>query len=256
MGKCDEMAMNVDTTNGDDNNWRLEKYTESLEQMLNDIKTGPNQPDRETLAEYGKRVSFIKGIINTSKLPTLTERVLASEHMPSGSSTRLGPLDDTDSSTSVGQNTMVIKHRHKAKYTDELRRELLGPEDNSRGAADNLKSDKPEELDELLKLHKNMQEKIADHMLDLTRSLKEQVSLAGQIIKKDTEVLDKSGKIIDANEGTLKVESERLETFNRRACKCWMWFMLVIVCSTFIVMVMFMRLFRKRIVLPTPTPPA
>ncbi len=44
------------------------------------------------------------------------------------------------------------------------------------------------DMDDLVKYHHSIQEKIADHMLDLTRSLKEQVSLAGQIVKKDTEV--------------------------------------------------------------------
>jgi SNARE protein 1 len=90
-----------------------------------------SQPDRETLAEYGKRVNFIKGILNTSKLPTLSERVLASESMPSVFSTL--DRDDTDSSSRAGTSTMEIKHRHKAKYADELRRELLGSDDGPRG---------------------------------------------------------------------------------------------------------------------------
>ena len=44
------------------------------------------------------------------------------------------------------------------------------------------------DIDDLVKYHHSIQEKIADHMLDLTRSLKEQASLAGKIVKQDTEV--------------------------------------------------------------------
>lgn len=43
-------------------------------------------------------------------------------------------------------------------------------------------------LDELIDYHENMQQKIADDMLLLTRNLKEQSELANRIIKKDTEV--------------------------------------------------------------------
>ena len=45
-----------------------------------------------------------------------------------------------------------------------------------------------EDMDALLKYHHSMQEKIADDMLLLARSLREQSELAGNIIKKDTEV--------------------------------------------------------------------
>ena len=43
-------------------------------------------------------------------------------------------------------------------------------------------------LNDLVKYHHSIQEKIADHMLDLTRTLKEQVTIAGQVVKRDTEV--------------------------------------------------------------------
>lgn len=45
-----------------------------------------------------------------------------------------------------------------------------------------------EDLDSLIKYHNNMREKIAEDMLLMTRSLKEQSQLAGDIIRKDIEV--------------------------------------------------------------------
>ncbi|CAG7823446.1 unnamed protein product, partial [Allacma fusca] len=125
---------------------------------------------------------------------------------------------------------MEIKQRHRSKYSEDQRKELFGTSSSSK---DSTKIESSQDLDELVKYEHQRQEKIAEHMLVLTRSLKEQVSLAGKIVKNDTEVLEKSNKQIDANQDKLKIESEKLDTFTKRACKCWVWFMLVLVCSTF-----------------------
>lgn len=44
-----------------------------------------------------------------------------------------------------------------------------------------------EDMDTLLKYHQNMQEKVAENMVMLTKSLKEQSQIASTIIKRDTE---------------------------------------------------------------------
>lgn len=84
---------------------------------------------------------------------------------------------------------MEIKHRHITKYSEDLRRELMGtPTSSSPSSTTNTTKGKPEDIDELLKYHHTMQEKIAEHMIELTRSIKEQAMTAGNIIKSDTEV--------------------------------------------------------------------
>lgn len=45
-----------------------------------------------------------------------------------------------------------------------------------------------EDIDTLLKYHQSMQEKVAENMVMLTKSLKEQSQIASTIIKRDTEV--------------------------------------------------------------------
>lgn len=79
-----------------------------------------------------------------------------------------------------------------------------------------------------------MQQKIADDMLMLTRNLKEQSQLANKIIKRDTEVASNSSNLTEKNFSKLKVESEKLAEHSKRACKCWMWVMLIIVMVLFI----------------------
>jgi len=106
------------------------------------------------------------------------EKAVASELMVSPASN----LNNSPASGPLSNQTMEIKHRHKTKYSEDLRKELF------EGSGSSQKDEKPENFDELVKYHHDMQEKIAEHMVELTRSLKDQATAAGQIIKNDTEV--------------------------------------------------------------------
>lgn len=113
----------------------------------------------------------------------------------------------------------------------------------------------PQDLDELITHHQKMQDKIAEEMLILTQNLKGQSEIANKIIKKDTEVLEmfvllfkmvlrevllafkvlgRSTQLTEQNFSKLKVESEKLAEHSKRAWKCWLWVMLVIVMVVFI----------------------
>merc|ERR1739846_304854 len=102
------------------------------------------------------------------------------------------------------------------------------------------------ELDELLHAHHSAQEKVAEEMLSLTKSLKEQTRVAGEIVRKDTVVMERSNQLAEANSGKLQMESDRLSEHTGSAYRCWVWFLLGIVCITFVAMVMVMKIFRKR----------
>lgn len=80
-----------------------------------------------------------------------------------------------------------------SKYAQSLRRDLLGfgGGDVINGMRQRVKtktSGSGEDMNEAIKHHANVQEKIAEDMLALTRNLKEQTQIANQIIRKDTEV--------------------------------------------------------------------
>jgi len=233
--RCEDMSKDAEFCASPDS-WKLGKYVATLEIMLNELKNGPNQPDRDKLLEYTRRVEFLKGIIHTAQLPTLAERVVASQLI------QPGPV----ASTSVGlTSSMEIKHRHNAKYVEDMRKELLGDTSSIDGG---ITGERSGDNDDLVKYHHSIQEKIADHMLDLAREIKKQASDAGKIVRKDTALLEKSSDLVDRNQGTLRTETDKLALYNKRACKCWIWLLLAIVCSIFIAMVLFMRLFKKRVV--------
>lgn len=131
-----------------------------------------------------------------------------------------------------------IKQLNNAKHDSALRKELFDGDDSSglrkRGVNDNMEQ-----------YYANIQEKISDDMLALTRNLKEQTLTASKIIKKDTEVVLKSSKIAHQNTGSLEKESKKLDEHSRKACKCWVWIMMGLVIAIFIGMVLFMKLMKK-----------
>nr|XP_053631295.1 vesicle transport protein USE1-like [Cherax quadricarinatus] len=87
---------------------------------------------------------------------------------------------------------------------------------------------------------------MVEDMIIMTREWKEQSKIANKIIKKDIDVLEKSSKVADINREHLKVESNRLSEYNKRACNFWIWIMIIFVCFTFIGMVVFIRIFPKK----------
>lgn len=123
-----------------------------------------------------------------------------------------------------------IKQLNNAKYNSELRKELFDGDDNSalrrRGGNDSAEN--------MEKYYANIQEKLGDEMLALTRNLKEQTITASKIIKKDTDVVTKSAKLAHQNTGSLEKESKKLDEHNKRACKCWLWMMIGLVIAIFI----------------------
>ncbi|XP_023723178.1 vesicle transport protein USE1 [Cryptotermes secundus] len=220
LSQCESMAKEDPLKD-----WRLDKYVAALDEMVINLQKLPNKLSKDTMAEYVRRILFLKGIIETHKLTNPAEKVAATQLLSYGPAT---------SSEAI---TKEIHQTTTSKYTRELRDQLFQNE-KILGTEDRLRQRKQkstgEDLDALLKYHHSMQEKIADDMLLLARNLKEQSQLASSIIRKDTETVEKSSHIADHNFSSLKVESERLEEHSQRACKCWIWVMILVVIIIFI----------------------
>ena len=75
---------------------------------------------------------------------------------------------------------------------------------------------------------------MAEEMLTLTKALKEQSLAAGDIIRKDTQSLEKTSDLADRNTDRLAVETERLSEHTKAGCRCWIWFLLFVVTLTFV----------------------
>ena len=88
---------------------------------------------------------------------------------------------------------------------------------------------------QLLAEHRDQQERVAEEMIQLTRSLAEQSAAAGALVRQDTTRLEQSSQLADTNLERLGVESKRVGEFSAKGnCRCWIWLMMVIVVLTFI----------------------
>ncbi|XP_041361229.1 vesicle transport protein USE1-like [Gigantopelta aegis] len=228
LNRCESMASDKRLKD-----WRLEKYIGALQLQLNQLKKSSSKPCEEVLTGYAKKVDLLKGLIEAEKLPTATEKSLATERLP--------PVSTNDNPT------QQLHMQTKVLYQQEMRNELLGftPDDSGDFGVRHRQKAKDEDIDTVLQHHHQMQEKLADEMLALARGLKQNVADAGRIVKDDVKKISDSTRLADTNTGKLKVESERLEA-HTKTCSWWIWIMLLVVVATFIWMILFMKLFPKK----------
>ncbi|XP_006803347.1 vesicle transport protein USE1 isoform X1 [Neolamprologus brichardi] len=212
--------------------------------MLVALRKSPSKPTPEVLAEYTRKVSFLKGTLEAEKLSSPTEKALANQFLAPGRT-----------ATMANERMSVTKKVHtqtKARCTGEMRDELLGTASSGKDAdlrnrrcfpLDERQS--AAELDAVLQHHHNLQEKLAEDMLNLARNLKNNTLAAQNIIKQDNQTLSQSMRQADLNFEKLKTESERLEQHTKKSVNWLLWLMLILVSFTFISMILFIRIFPR-----------
>ncbi|GAB1293307.1 USE1-like protein [Apodemus speciosus] len=230
--------------------WRLEKYVGALEDMLQALKVQASKPASEVISEYSRKVDFLKGMLQAEKLTSSSEKALANQFLAPGR------VPTTARERVPATKTVHLQSR--ARYTSEMRSELLGTEPSGDCEADlrkracgvsSVKWPRPadekqsaSELDLVLQRHQGLQEKLAEEMLGLARSLKTNTLAAQSVIKKDNQTLSHSLKMADQNLEKLKLESERLEQHAQKSVNWLLWAMLIVVCFVFISMILFIRI--------------
>ncbi|NWX48292.1 USE1 protein, partial [Steatornis caripensis] len=240
LSRCEALA----AERRDPEEWRLEKYVAALQDMLGELKKQSSKPAPELLNEYSRKVDFLKGLLEAEKLSSSTEKALANQFLAPGRTP-----------TTTKERTPATKTVHlqtKARCTGKMRSELLGtvlpshffPLPSCRGLASDEKQSAVE-LDAVLQHHQDMQEKLAEEMLSLARSLKNNTLAAQNVIKQDNQTLSHSLRMADQNFEKLKDESDRLEQHAKKSVNWLLWIMLIIVCFIFISMILFIRIFPK-----------
>ncbi|XP_051025751.1 vesicle transport protein USE1 isoform X2 [Acomys russatus] len=239
--RCESMA----AAKREPDEWRLEKYVGALEDMLQALKVQASKPASEVISEYSRKVDFLKGMLQAEKLTSSSEKALANQFLAPGR------VPTTARERVPATKTVHLQSR--ARYTSEMRSELLGTESSGemetdmrkRGAKGPRPADEKQsasELDLVLQRHQDLQEKLAKEMLGLARSLKTNTLAAQSVIKKDNQTLSHSLKMADQNLGRLKLESERLEQHAQKSVNWLLWAMLIVVCFVFISMILFIRI--------------
>ncbi|XP_011311560.1 vesicle transport protein USE1 [Fopius arisanus] len=237
LGRCELMAKE-----DSQRYWKLEKYILALDELLKRLQIQADKPPRDTMSKYIKRIDFLKGIVETAKIPGPIERVVAAQMLPKTSNL----LSETASPSITTQ----IHQKTTAKYNRDVRAELfnsdggMGQEGLRQRLANQPSQD--EDLDAILKYNRNMQEKIAENMLMMTKNMKEHALTASAIIKSDISSLDKSDKLTETNAYKLNKESLRLEEHTKSTWRCWLWLMIAFVMIVFFNMIFFMKIAKKK----------
>jgi len=266
---CDDAEIsNIDLTEDDD--WRLPKFVETLNDWLVSLERHPQGPTKEILVEYRAKVDFLMKILetraNTSNATNVkksvdvvdvaggTRRRSVRSSSPPNITEVIRPIPVLPHGPAATSETITkeIHQKTMERHNEQIRAELFGSHLSSAdetGTGNLRKRNIPEEsndLDYLLKAHHQAQEQVAEEMLSLTKSLKEQSLAAKEVIEKDTTVIDKTNTVADKNAERLKKEADRLQEHTKSSCRCWIWLLCVIVMVTFISMVWVMKFFRKR----------
>uniref|UniRef100_A0A3Q2DGV0 Vesicle transport protein USE1 n=1 Tax=Cyprinodon variegatus TaxID=28743 RepID=A0A3Q2DGV0_CYPVA len=236
LSRCESMA----SEKRGEAEWRLEKYVAALEDMLVALRKNPSKPTQEVLTEYTRKVDFLKGLLEAEKLPSPTEKALANQFLAPGRTPTIA--------NERMPATKTVHIQSKARCTGEMRDELLGTTDGDLRNRRGLPLDERQsaaELDAVLQHHHNLQEKLAEDMLNLARNLKNNTLAAQNIIKQDNQTLSQSMRQADLNFEKLKTESERLEQHSKKSVNWLLWLMLILVSFTFISMILFIRIFPR-----------
>ena len=245
LDRCQEMAKNSEDIASE---WRLPKFISSCEDLLSALPRSPdsNAPSTDCILDYKNKIKFLKSL-----LPPAEEESIPDSHSKPSQQPVLMPLPQGNS---LARDTVSKQIYQKMAERQNLssRDQLLGSNNNQPISGGGGVS-----LDKIINEQREQQEKIAEEMILLTRSLKEQSSIAGDIIRKDTARLETSSALADSNLEKLSVETKRVGEFSARGnCRCWIWLMMVIVVFTFIGMVLMMRLFsKKNVSVQTSAPP-
>lgn len=205
--------------------WRLEKYVDALSERLDDLRCqNVNHLSRDTLEEYERKTQFLRGLIETEKLPSAEKRLLAAE--------LLAPDRDTKATHLIAIN----------KYHDQVRHDLLQSErrrfgDNSRKGLGKNNRKGGEDND--------VSEDLTQNLLELTNNIRETMHAANTIIQKDTETLMNAAGGADTVSLKMQTNTDKLTEFVRKGCQFGIWIALFLVTCTFLMIVIFIRLFPK-----------
>ena len=180
----------------------------------------------------------------------------SSIHNSSGSNARQSPKNDNTGifPKPVPSEPSNIGHIELQAKTNvlplkETRSELLGSQwDENDVRLRKKPSSKTDEdvlddetVEAILSRHNAMQERVAEEMLELARNLKQTTLTAGELIRRDDQVLDKANECAANNYEKLAKETERVSNTKPLGCQWWLFFLLGVVVLLFMWVVLLIR---------------
>eukprot|EP00088_Acartia_fossae_P068830 TRINITY_DN8809_c0_g1_i1.p1 TRINITY_DN8809_c0_g1~~TRINITY_DN8809_c0_g1_i1.p1 ORF type:complete len:264 (-),score=57.36 TRINITY_DN8809_c0_g1_i1:87-878(-) len=246
LDKTTELANNSQCI---EEEWRLPKFVSAAEEMYSNLPELPDPaaPSSDERLQYHNQLLFLQTLVKNVKSVSFSDsisedKVDANENVKKSVLLPQGPAFTRDTmSKQIAQKAAERAHQSQ-------REQLFGKQNS-----DNVGQDfKQQDLDKLLAMHRDEQEKIAEEMISMTKRLKEQSMVAQTIIKEDTDRVDRINRKADENLSKLENEGGRISKLaSRWNCRCWIWLAMFIVLLTFVGMVLLMKLFKKKIPVQT-----
>jgi len=219
--------------NSSNHDWRLGQYLKTIFEMLDEEEQSVGKLNDELFAAK-KRAEFFKGLLEAQTQETSLDKYKAINSLP----TLITRTDGVHSRSS----TKAIHLTKIAKCEQEIRKELFQTKDGEN--VDKIKKlHSGKNFDDIVKYHKLLQENVTNEMIELTRNLKHNLTVSSEIVKKDTELLERTNKTADVQYSRLQQNANKIGEFASKACEYWIWISLVIVIVTFLTMVIFIRIF-------------
>lgn len=132
-----------------------------------------------------------------------------------------------DPNTPADVDSSNLRQRRPITAVD-ARAELLGPTDGEEDAG----------VD-----HHQMQEALAADMLDMTKTLKHILKETGKTLEDDEDVIVSATAGADRSIQKQATANDMLSEQIKRSGGCWMWLLLLTVATSFLGMIVFMRIF-------------
>uniref|UniRef100_A0A1I8A425 Vesicle transport protein USE1 n=1 Tax=Steinernema glaseri TaxID=37863 RepID=A0A1I8A425_9BILA len=207
--------------------------------------------DSEALMQYGRDVQQLKILIDAERKKTAEDRLRSIQTLP-----RVFP--STDLRRRRGESEVVadefdeeqedescslIKARAKSVYIADLRKQLLGAtkKDSLLGPGGDLSPD------DVMAKQESLQADLAEDLLKLTYSLKNNFTVAGNVIRADNQTLSGMHVTAEANKSSLAFESKRLEHHAYRSwINCVMVAVVILVVWSFLAMVVLIKFIGKK----------
>uniref|UniRef100_W6NN96 Vesicle transport protein USE1 n=1 Tax=Haemonchus contortus TaxID=6289 RepID=W6NN96_HAECO len=226
-----------------ENVWKVNAavlYLENLYSRLQDEKTLHNG---DLLMQYGRELNQMKLLVEAERCKSAEEKLSQLDLIPRRFPDTGIELHSHNPSKPASyrplETVSEVRVRNRAVYRADLRKQLLGEEEQRRQNAS--------ASDDLVQ-HEEKQESIANELLSLTRSLKQNMTVAGNVLKDDNKRLSSMHAQVDANTAQLKTEGTRL-AHHAYKCgfDCALVFVALFIFWSFICMVVVMKIFPKRV---------
>ncbi|WKX88902.1 hypothetical protein Q1695_008495 [Nippostrongylus brasiliensis] len=224
------------------NVWKVNAAVFYLENLLSRLQDEKNLHNADMLMQYGREFNQLKLLVEAENRKSSEDKLSKLDLIPNRFPDTSIEMRSHDSKTAPHRSNEAageVRVRNRAVYRADLRKQLLGDK-NQRG--------QQSKSDDIME-HEARQENIANELLSLTRSLKQNMTVAGNVLKDDNKRLSSMHAQVDANTSRLNSEGARL-AHHAYKCgfDCALVFIALFIFWSFISMVVVMKIFPKRLV--------